>query len=311
MNHSTKTLAMFAVLCAITMSGYSSIARAEGDKGNNAELSDAKQLYRLIQQARADLNTLRMQLGLGREGTEGRGEHAECSREGRGEHGEGNREGRSERAEGRREGRGEHGEGNREGRSERAEGNREGREEHGEGGREGRGERAEGSREGRSEGSEEGDEEGGTRIKKNAKCDMTRNGARLILAYNPASQSFRGTVQNVTRKTLKDVRVEIHLSNSVELGPTERTDLKPGQKIRVELSAASQRFSWWVTHPENGSEEGHGPGHEEGGREGRGEHGEATEGRPQTSTLKPLYNQIQLLRQEIKMLSNAVKSRRQ
>ena len=138
-------------------------------------------------------------------------------------------------------------------RSESADGRREGRGEHSEGGREGRGEHGEGVREGRGERSE-GGEESGTRIGKNEKWDETRNGARLILAYNAATQSFKGTVQNTTSKTLSEVRVEVHLSNNVELGPTKRTDLKPGAKINVELSAANQRFIWWTTHPEHGSE---------------------------------------------------------
>ena len=101
------------------------------------------------------------------------------------------------------------------------------------------------------------------RIAKNKKWDATRNGARLVLAYNAATQSFKGAVHNTTSKTLEDVRVEVHLSNGVELGPTKRTDLKPGTRIAVELSAANQKFTWWTTHPEHGSEEGHGPGHEE------------------------------------------------
>jgi hypothetical protein len=116
-------------------------------------------------------------------------------------------------------------------------------------------------------------------------------------------------VQNTTSRILSEVRVEIHLSNGVELGPTKRIDLKPDQNIPVELSAANQRFIWWTTHPEHGSEEGHSPGHEEGGREGSGEHGQGGGNRPKDSTLRPLYNQIQLLRQEIKMILNALKSR--
>jgi hypothetical protein len=138
-----------------------------------------------------------------------RGEHAEGRREGRGEHGEGRREGRGEHGEGRREGRGEHAVARREG-----------------GRRSGHG------------------EEGGVRLGKNRTWDETRSGARLILAYDAATQSFKGTVQNTTRKALSEVRVEVHLSNGVELGPTRRTDLKPGAKVPVELSAANQSFTW-------------------------------------------------------------------
>jgi hypothetical protein len=175
---------------------------------------------------------------------------------------------------------------------------REGRGEHAGREREGRGEHAGLEHEGRGEHGESGGEEGGNRLGKNKRWDETRNGARLVIAYDERSQSFRGIVVNTTARTLSDVRVEVHLSNGVELGPTKRTDLKPGQRMPVELSAAGQEFTWWTTHPEHGSEEGHGPGHE-----GRGdEHGKSGGDRPGDPALRPLYNQLQLLRQEIRML---------
>ncbi len=187
------------------------------------------------------------------------------------------------------------------GRGERGEGRREGRGEHGEGRSERRGEHGEGRRESGHE------EEGGKRLGKNETSDETRNGARLILAYNAATKSFQGAVYNTTSKTLSQVRVEVHLSNGVELGPTKRTDLQPGKRILVELSAASQGFTWWTTHPEHGSEEGHGPGHEGGER---GEHGEGHGSRPRDPALRPLYNQLQLLRHEIKMVARGLQDRK-
>ena len=51
---------------------------------------------------------------------------------------------------------------------------------------------------------------------------MVRNGARLILSYDAASNSFKGTVENTTSNVLTRVRVEVHLSNGAELGPTTR-----------------------------------------------------------------------------------------
>ncbi len=200
-------------------------------------------------------------------------------------------DGRGERG---HEGRGEHGERRREGRGEHREEGREGRGEHGARGREGRGERGEGG------------EEGGQQIQKFEKWDYTRNGARLIIAYDAATQSFRGTVENTTKKILSEVRVEVHLSNGVELGPTKRIDLKPGAIISVELSAADQKFAWWTTHPESGTEEGHGPGHE---GEKNEEHGAKDDNRPKNPALRPLYNQIQLLRREIRMLARGLRVR--
>jgi hypothetical protein len=175
-------------------------------------------------------------------------------------------------------------------------GHREGRGEHGEGSREGRGEH---DGEGRGEHGE-GGEEGGKRLSPRDTWNATRNGAHLILAYNAETRSFQGTVKNTSSKTLSQVRVEVHLSNGVELGPTKRIDLKPGAKTSVELSAANQKFTWWTTHPEHGSEEGHGAGHE-------GERGEHGGNRPKDASLRPLYNELQLLREEIKMLAEGMK----
>ena len=53
-------------------------------------------------------------------------------------------------------------------------------------------------------------------------------------------------------------------------------------------------------------EEGHGQGHEAGEREGRAEHGEADGSRPNDPALRPLYNELLLLRQEIKLLAKGL-----
>lgn len=283
---STRRILTAIVVMLVVVCVYSSYGAKTGESK-----SDADKLYELVRQARADVEALRVQADIPRRAGDSR-------REGRGEHAEGGREERGEHRERGREGRGEHREGGREERGEHREGGREGRGEHGEGGREGRGEHG-----------EEG-EEGGTRIGKNEKWDKVRNGARLVLAYDATSQSFKGVVVNTTSRTLSDVRVEVHLSNGLELGPTKRTDLKPGARMPVELSAANQRFAWWTTHPEHGSEEGHGPGHEEGRGEGRGEHGEGGGNRPKDPALRPVYNQLLLLRHEIRTVTNALKNSR-
>ncbi|QDU33620.1 hypothetical protein KS4_16720 [Poriferisphaera corsica] len=240
--------------------------------------TDATILMALIKQARTDLNIIKIQKGmtsnkLARELREG-GE----SREARGEH-------RGERAG--RESRGEH-RGEREGRGERSS-KRERSESHNE-----RSERNS------SKSEAEGGEEGGNRIGKYEKWDRVRNGARLILAYNPSSQSFKGYVHNTTKQMLPDVRVEVHLSNGTELGPTKRVNLKPGAKLQIELAANNQKFAWWTTHPEYGIEEGHGSESEE-----SGEHsGMKNDKRPQSASLRPVYNQLQLLCKDIEAMKN-------
>lgn len=105
---------------------------------------------------------------------------------------------------------------------------------------------------------EEG-EESGAELALNDSYDKVRNGARLVLTYDAQSNSFNGTVENTTEKTLKRVRVEVHLSNGKELGPTTPVDLDPGQKRDVKLKAANKDFDGWTAHPEVGIGE-HGSG---------------------------------------------------
>ena len=109
--------------------------------------------------------------------------------------------------------------------------------------------------------------------------DETRYGARLIMSYDAAANAFTGTVENTTNRVLTRARVEIHLSNGTELGPTTPTDLAPGQVLQIRLPSTIAPFTSWTTHAEIGNEEhgsggeGHGSGGESGGEHGGGEHG--------------------------------------
>jgi hypothetical protein len=113
------------------------------------------------------------------------------------------------------------------------------------------------------EGRGEEGEESGTELSLNERYDEIRNGARLILAYNTQSNSFSGTVENTTDRPMKRVRVEVHLSNGNELGPTTPADLGPGEQRDVKLTATSKDVDKWTAHPEVGSGE-HSRGEEHG-----------------------------------------------
>ena len=118
----------------------------------------------------------------------------------------------------------------------------------------------------------EGDgEESGHQLAIDETYDTVRKGLRLILKYDSASSKFVGTVENVTKETIKSVRVEVHLSNGTELGPTNPIDLPAGKKGNVKISAESQSFTWYKAHPEAGTGE-HGHEHEHG--EHSHEHGD-------------------------------------
>jgi hypothetical protein len=99
-------------------------------------------------------------------------------------------------------------------------------------------------------------EEDGTEFAKTVKFIQTKNGVKLILAYNEEASAFMGTVENVTEKSLSRVRVEIHLSNGKELGPTTPIALVSGEIRKVKLNAVGEKFELWSTHAEVGSSEG-------------------------------------------------------
>ncbi len=154
-------------------------------------------------------------------------------------------------------------------------------EEQGEHGGEGEGGEGGGEHGGSGEGGEgsggEGGEESGNALGLNETFDSVRKGARLVLRYDAAAGSFVGTVSNTTDSTLTQVRVEVHLSNGTELGPTTPVDLAPGASVPVTLSAMGEQFTGWTPHAEVGPSSGsggeHGGSGGESGEGGGGEHG--------------------------------------
>lgn len=123
--------------------------------------------------------------------------------------------------------------------------------EHGEA-REG-GEHAEGGEageHGEEGGHDEEGEESGAYVGVAETWDVVRRGARLVLSYDSGSRAFVGRVENTTQRTLCAVRVEVHLSNGAELGPTAELDLPAGQTTPVRLPSQGEPFEAWTAHPE-------------------------------------------------------------
>ncbi|MXX55307.1 MAG: hypothetical protein F4106_11735 [Gemmatimonadetes bacterium] len=98
--------------------------------------------------------------------------------------------------------------------------------------------------------------ESGTRWNPDETATETRSGVTLILSYDSSSQRFNGTATNTTNSPVSDVRVEIHLSNGTELGPTPRTSLNAQESKPVTLDARGQNFDWYSVHVEFGSSSG-------------------------------------------------------
>ncbi|MDE2827308.1 MAG: hypothetical protein F4058_01640 [Rhodothermaceae bacterium] len=111
---------------------------------------------------------------------------------------------------------------------------------------------------------EEGGEEGesGTQYGLADTAEEIRSGIELSISYDSTREVFSGTMTNTTDATIRTVRVEVHLSNGVELGPTPTVDLAAGESSEIELDAGTQTFTTFSAHVEIGSDE-HGGGHSE------------------------------------------------
>ncbi len=131
-----------------------------------------------------------------------------------------------------------------------------------------------GERGGESGDSDRGEASSANSLAADATFDEVRNGVRLVLKFDDESNSFRGMVENVSDRVLTRVRVEIHLDNGAELGPTTPTDLAPGETLEIVLPSTPESFAAWTTHAEIDSGEG---GNGEGGSE-HGAGGEGSEG---------------------------------
>ena len=96
--------------------------------------------------------------------------------------------------------------------------------------------------------------ESGTQFSLTETAREVRSGVELVMNYDSSRKLFTGTVTNTTSATVTRVRVEIHLSNGVELGPTPNVDLAAGETKSVALDASSQsNFDRFSMHVEIGS----------------------------------------------------------
>ena len=143
----------------------------------------------------------------------------------------------------------------------------------------------------RGEGGGAGSEEAsGAILSPNETFDATRGGARLTLNYDASTNAFVGLVENTTSGVLSQVRVEVHLSNGTELGPTAPVDMAPGQVMMVKLPATPETFTGWIAHAEvgggaeGGQIAGEGAGEHVAGRAAGGEHGARSVGEHDTGS---------------------------
>lgn len=95
--------------------------------------------------------------------------------------------------------------------------------------------------------------ESGTRWNPGETATDSRRGVDLTISYNSTTRRFDGSVTNTNASAVAEVRVEIHLSNGTELGPTPRVNLEANETKAVTLDASGQNFNWYSVHVELGS----------------------------------------------------------
>lgn len=83
------------------------------------------------------------------------------------------------------------------------------------------------------------------RLSKRATCDVEKDGVGLKLAYDRASSSFVGTVENLTAEVISDINIEVHLSGAIELKLASPVTLEAGKSAEVDISAEGHTFIWW------------------------------------------------------------------
>lgn len=109
-----------------------------------------------------------------------------------------------------------------------------------------------------TEGGNEGGNESGMLWNASDTADEIVNGLNLVLYYDPASQEFKGTLENLNTTVAPATRVEVHVfdvnNQSTEYGPTPSVDMQPGAKRNVTLSVQGVgAFVQFNMHPEVGS----------------------------------------------------------
>ncbi len=125
----------------------------------------------------------------------------------------------------------------------------------------------EGSESGGEPGGESGSEgsggepgEGGVQFARDETATDVRQGVELTVNFDAARGVFTYALENTTTATVSRVRVEIHLSNGCEIGPTPNVDLAAGETKTAELDPrvepepeCQQDFTTFSIHVELGS----------------------------------------------------------
>lgn len=92
---------------------------------------------------------------------------------------------------------------------------------------------------------EENIDELGNQLKIDNTYEQEIDGLYVIISYHAPTSSFIGIIENTTNKIISTIKIEIYLSNAVELGPTRAENLQPGETKNISLLAYNQEFKEW------------------------------------------------------------------
>ena len=93
---------------------------------------------------------------------------------------------------------------------------------------------------------------GPSMVPKDGQFEYARDGVVAFMQYIPEHNVFHGRVGNGSDESLLYVRVKVHLSNGIELGPSKPAHLVPDQSTSVWLETTDEEFDSWSAHIEIG-----------------------------------------------------------
>ncbi len=80
--------------------------------------------------------------------------------------------------------------------------------------------------------------------------DDTISGVHVMVKYMLDDKYFYGSLENVGDELVKGIKVGMHLSNGMDLGPTHGLDLVPGKAGSVVIDADIKEWEKWAVYVE-------------------------------------------------------------
>lgn len=86
--------------------------------------------------------------------------------------------------------------------------------------------------------------------------DDTISGVHVMVKYMLDDKYFYGSLENVGDEHVVGLKLGMHLSNGMDLGPSHGADLEPGKAGSVVIDADIKEWEKWAVYVEIGDAEG-------------------------------------------------------